>query len=410
MKISRRPVLHGGQPRWRVFWTQQRRGRKRFFRSRREAEDFLDELRREKAEMGAAWTALGELERVELITAYRRAKKAGYGLGAALDFYERAHAAPVAGELTVGALFDEFLEAKRQGNLRARSVAALKSTLDQFRAVHGDVLAKTIRPEHVAAFLQREDWQPRTRMGARANLSGAFGWATRREHINKNPVEGVDRPKFDALAVVLLSSAEAEALLRIAERDDPELLGALALACFAGLRPESEIGRLNRAAVERAVEVGTLEIVGGKVRSKRRREIPVRPNLQEWIRRWLVLGVEIQPPDFKRRLARVRALAGWGGARPWTPDTPRHSFASATRMLLGGVVSSRQCGHSEAVSDAHYNGKLTMAEAVAWFEIWPDATADYAGRAVARAAAMAENAGPSRMSALARRRWGQPAA
>lgn len=415
MKLSRRPVLHGGYLRWRVFWTSEGKSRKRFFRSKLEAEEFLDELRKERAAFGAVWSDLPALERVALVEALRRASRGGYSLAAACEHFERTHVARPPGdskEWTVAKLVAEVLAAKRAKNLRPRSLAALERSLGEFEGEHGATLIRKVTSADVAAFIARPGWSPRTQLGALVDISTMFNWAVRQGRLARNPAAGVERPLLDDRPVTLLTTAEGERLMRTAERLDPELIGLLALALFLGLRPESEIGRLSRAAVERALVVGELVVTRGKLRTRGNRAVPVRDNARAWLAAWLALGCEVKPRNIKRRWESVRNAAGWGPDNPWPADAARHTFASGVFMLEGGAVAARQAGHSEDMAVRHYRGRMTEAEARSWFEIRPDPAADYLATAKARAetAANKRRLSPEQMAELARRRWGQPGA
>lgn len=415
MKLSRRPVLHGGYLRWRVFWTSEGKSRKRFFRSKVEAEEFLDGLRKERAAFGAVWSDLPALERVALVEALRRAERGGYSLAAACEHFERTHVARPAGdgkEWTVAKLVAEVLAAKRAKNLRPRSLAALERSLDLFMQEHGLALARKITAADVAAFIARPGWSPRTQRGALIDVSTMFSWAVRQGRLARNPCDGVERPLVDDRPVTVLTPAEGERLMRTAERLDPELIGGLTLALFFGLRPESEVDRLSRAEVERALAVGELSVTRGKIRTRGQRAVPVRDNARAWLAKWLPLGCEVRPQNLKRRWEAVRNAAGWGPGNPWPADGARHTFASAVFLIEGGAVAARECGHSEDMAVRHYRGRMTEAEARSWFEIRPDPAADYLATAKARAetAANKRRLSPEQMAELARRRWGQPAA
>jgi len=415
MKLSRQPVIHGGHLRWRVYWTAEGRSRKRFFRSKIEAEEFLDGLRKERAAFGAVWSDLPALERVALVEALRRAERGGYSLADACQHYERTHAPKPAGDgkdWTVAQLVSEVMAAKRAKNLRPRSLAALERTLDLFQGEHGLALARKVTAAEVGLFIARPGWSPRTQRGALIDVSTAFSWAVRQGRLGRNPCAAVERPLVDDRPVTVLTPAEGERLMRTAERLDPELIGGLTLALFLGLRPESEIGRLSRADVERALAVGELSVTRGKIRTRGQRAVPVRANARAWLARWLALGCEVRPLNLKRRWEAVRNAACWGPDNPWPADGARHTFASAVFLIDGGAVAARECGHSEEMAVRHYRGRMTEGEARGWFEILPDPAADYLATAKARAtsAANKRRLSPEQMAELARRRWGQPPA
>ena len=83
-----------------------------------------------------------------------------------------------------------------------------------------------------------------------------------------NPVEKIDRARFDRPEIAILTPAQARSLLNAARARTPELVPYLAIAVFAGVRP-TELQRLSWADIN--CDLRYIHIGGGvsKVRNER---------------------------------------------------------------------------------------------------------------------------------------------
>jgi integrase len=255
-------------------------------------------------------------------------------------------------------------------------------------------LVGSVTPDAIAQHIQREDWSARRRHGVLIDLGTFFGWLVRMEWLTRSPVAKVPKPILEPTAPSVLTPDETERLLRAAEASDPELIGYLALALFAGLRPESELGRLTPQ------DIGPEHVtVTTGAKTRRRRLVRISGNLAAFLGRWSALSGKLVPVNFARRIRKVRKLAG---LESWPQDVMRHSFVSYHYALHGEADTVAQAGHSAEMLHEHYRGLVTAAQAAAYFAIMPRSE-PYSQRQTDRAPMTTERA-----RRLAGMRWSRP--
>jgi integrase len=178
-----------------------------------------------------------------------------------------------------------------------------------------------------------------------------------------------------------LTTVEVQALLANAEAD---FIPAIALACFAGLRPESEIQFLDWSAIdlkERTIDITKSKNIAGH------RFVRITVNLAAWLKLCHKKRGPVSPRGntYYSRLHRARELAvaslEEGGVpavnlRKWPQDCMRHSFASYhfARFKNAGL-SAEQLGHGGklGVFFRCYRNRVKASDAVAYWKILPAA-------------------------------------
>lgn len=184
-----------------------------------------------------------------------------------------------------------------------------------------------------------------------------------------------------------LTPAQAETLLRTAERHYPDAVIGFAIALFTGIR-QAEIERLKPEDFKAdGIEVP----VDTNRKSKRRRFIQMPEPLAAWLKAYPIKK-RVLPANWRRKEMTIRRLAGW---KVWTdlvqfseeeqkaaedlPEWPqnalRHTAASAA-LAIGKPIETLifEHGHSEGVKTlkAHYIGRMTKADAEAIQNIRPE--------------------------------------
>lgn len=370
MKIKK-TVKHGN-PRWRVAFVELGRERRRFFETRQAAEAFAADRETQQRDYGAVWLAATAAVRREATDAIVRARDGGYTLSEACQAFETSRA-KTASSVTLSTLQGLFVESKRAQGLRERSVVQLAHSVLTFVRGREEVAAASITPTDIAAHLDRPNWAGRTRESVLVNLATFFAWGVKMEHLHKNPCVTVPRPVIEVSAKCVHRADQIERILRTAERIDPEMMGYGAVGYLAGLRPESEMGRIKRGNIRADI----LRIEEWN-KTRRRRDVSICPALAAWLARWLPLGVELAPRGAAKRWTAIRRAAGFLDREQ---DVMRHTYVSAHYVLHGEVATAAQAGHSAQELHASYRELMTKAEAAAIFEVRPDPGVDY--RAVA---------------------------
>lgn len=223
-----------------------------------------------------------------------------------------------------------------------------------------------VSSDEIQEFLQKLVVTARTRNNYRAVIGGLFNHARKRSyvppdhpgvnHIAKIPIPPKEVEVFTVDEISLLLNGASE-----------ELLAALAIAAFAGVRTE-EIKRLQWDDVN--LTERHIVIRAANAKTKRRRLVPISDNLHAWLKplyeagskvvRYAVLGNQ-----FLKLAARVKLK--------WKRNGLRHSFVSYRLALLDNVHKvAREAGNSPRIIETNYEKCVTREEAKRYFAVYPN--------------------------------------
>ena len=177
----------------------------------------------------------------------------------------------------------------------------------------------------------------------------------------------------------ILSLEQVKTLLKTAVALYPDLVPVVALALFAGVRPESELWYLSPEHIDMAAK----EIDIHKSKSPASRRYPkILPVLKAWLKRFHPVAQEKTETIAKQGDAyysRFQKLTQAAKIIPWPQDTMRHTFAS---MHYQGFKSaedtSAEMGHFGGLKTflRHYKNRVRDADANAFWKLTPEVLLD----------------------------------
>ena len=185
-----------------------------------------------------------------------------------------------------------------------------------------------------------------------------------------NPISSIPAIKQKKKEVAIAPSREVLAVLTRAETEDPELVPWFAVAFFAGLRPESELGKLDWADInfdENWIRVG----FGNKTDTKR--FVDLESNLKEWLEPHRKERGRIQQTNHRKRKDKLVK-----NTITWARDVTRHTYGSnleAKARAEGKDAKSTvlaNMGHSTLQTfEQHYRNARTAKQAKEYWGIVP---------------------------------------
>lgn len=377
--VSLRKVTGHPRYKWRATFIEGARRRQRYFKTRRDAEDWAGERARESLDHGTA-AALSPAERSAVIETRERLQAVGIDLRAALDhaidYFERAKKSS-----DVETWIAEVIEARRRADRSDRHLRDLASKLGRFQKSFAGRSVATITRDEIAEWLHGLKLTGSSRNSYRRILVVAFNDAIESGYVAENPAAKVKQAKAIETEVGILTPRELAALLSAA---GDEILPAIAIGAFAGVRA-AELERMDWADVNLAQ--GFLRVRAAAAKSARNRLIPISPNLSDWLRPHARPGGKIWPPNGRKLHETARRGAGFGAParltaeelksgkvlRPWPDNALRHSFASyhlahhqdAAKLAL-------EMGHADTgIIFRHYRELVTPSEAAAYWAVEP---------------------------------------
>lgn len=359
---------------------------RRQFKHREEAESWADVTLTGCRKQGEDFFSLSDDERREVAVALPMLREHGISLDEAIRFAVK-HLRPEGRTKTVSDIVAELTASKKQrhlrGDLRERSYRDFRLRADRFSESFQDRVAAEVSGTEI------KEWLVSLGLGVRSNknylsvVGEVFKLATQRRYVAFSPLDeltDIDRKELcgrsdDAKEPGILTPSEAERLLTAAlTHPELEMLGAVTLALFCGLRTE-EIKRLDWDAVNLG-ESPAIVTIGSQVAKKRRIRHVEIPDIAA---QWLTLvpsreGAVSSNQHFNDHQKRFKKLLKLAGFKNWEANAMRHSFGSYHYALHGNALeTARLLGHksSDQVLFDHYRALATKSEAEAFFNILP---------------------------------------
>ena len=123
----------------------------------------------------------------------------------------------------------------------------------------------------------------------------------RNRYCRENVAEAVDKPRLEEKPPGILTAPQFAVLVKTRQRVEPSLLETIVLCLFAGVLPE-EACRLEWANIG----PDFLEIPGAKSKTRRRRLVPLTPQLRAWLDVARELGSELPARNVPSKFNRLR--------------------------------------------------------------------------------------------------------
>lgn len=133
---------------------------RKFFPSRKEAEDYVKECTAETRAFGVHFTTIPPEERASIAYQLQRLKALGWTLPAAVDFVEK-HGKPTQ-SLPLGTVADGFLAAKSAAGLRERYLRTLRASIHRFLLNRREKPGGDITPAEIQEYITGNGWVPAT--------------------------------------------------------------------------------------------------------------------------------------------------------------------------------------------------------------------------------------------------------
>ncbi|MCU0785323.1 MAG: hypothetical protein MUF81_14970 [Verrucomicrobia bacterium] len=349
--------------RWRVSYQVNARQRRKFFRTKEDADTFAADRREDVKQFGVPWATITPNQRAEIQIEVERLKRNGWTLRAAVDFTLEHGKAPPA--LPLKSIAEQCLRAKEAKGCRPRSLRKLRTTIDRFLVGRRDRPACEITSAEIHEFLTRNGWRPATAKSFLIDLRTLFSFGVRNKLCRDNPALFVELPRLEDKPPGILTPAQSGALIQRCRVAETTLLATLALCLFAGVRPEEA----HRLAWE---DVGPdfVEIKAHKAKTRRRRLVTITPQLRAWLDLARAVKSELPAANHAAKFNRVRRLAGL--FKDWPHDAMRHSFASYHMAKHRNEnTTAQEMGNSPTMIYHHYRELVRPADAEAFFNIMP---------------------------------------
>ena len=342
---------------------------RRFFETKAVADTFAQQQRTQRENFGNRSTLLtpGQLE--EAARAFERLKELGVSLNVVVSEYIQRHDAR-AQSVTFKVLWERFTATKAKKSTEHKT--ALKYTFTRFEDLHEKLACDISSGEIDRA---TAGMPASARNAFLRNLRAGFNFGMQQDPpwLAENPVRKLKFSETPPRTKECFTPAQCLALLNAAVEHDFELVPYFALALFAGIRPEKELGQLEWAKINLADRNITVEWQTAK--NNHTRQVDMERVLRAWLRFYIGRGGKttgaVTPTENLRK--RLRALRKAAGITRWIQDGPRKCYASywlARKPDYARLL--KNMGHTtQKMIDEHYNAAPTRKDALVFWKILP---------------------------------------
>lgn len=371
-----------GEPSWcvRVPALDGKRKR-RFFDSKQDAETFLQLKKAELSNFGTRGVNLSETDRGDYLAAVDRLRPFGLSVLEAVDMLLPTLKARDK-SCTTTALVAELLKAKASDGASPRYLKDLRTRLGIFAAEFPEDMVSAFTTARLDDWLRGLPHSPTTRNNYRRLLGVLFSFAVERGYAIANPITKASEAKVIGKKPGILTVEQA---IRLLGKAEPEILPAIALGLFAGLRPESECWRLDWSSID--FEDRLIDVAADKTKTAQSRFVKMSDNLVAWLLPYRQLSGPVCPTGDKYNymLQRSREAAR---ITSWPSDCLRHSFASYHYAHFQNAgATAQELGHTGLKTlFKHYRNRVKPQLAERYWNIFPVTEAETEDKVVSMAA------------------------
>ncbi len=336
---------------------------RKFFASRKEAQTYADAKNQQAAAQGVESVSFPTELRIEATACAEMLAPFERSLREAVTFYvallrQQEKSVPVAKAVA------ELIALKEGAKKSERYTHDLGLRLGRFCKSHGERAVASITSADLDAWLAGLAVAPGTRNTFRRDLRTLFAYCTKRDWCEKDPAKHTERAESVDTPPGILTPAQLADLLT-ASGDD--VLPIVAIGAFAGLR-SAEIEKLDWQEVDLAG--GHIEVTAAKSKTRKRRLVPIAPNLAKWLQPVAKVAGRVAPIGLRKRLDAAKARAGL--LKGWPQNALRHSYGTYRLAECADAARvSLEMGNSPAMVFAHYRELTTPAAANRYWEIAP---------------------------------------
>jgi integrase len=303
---------------------------------------------------------------------------------------------PKGGERSLNEVVSELTESKRvrfeRGDLRERSYRDFRHRARRFTEVFDEMPVKEVTSSQIKEWLLGLELSPRTTQNYLAVLSEILKFATQRKYLFESPVDeftDVDRKelcgnaRFKEPSILTVEDSE-RLLIAACEHPELELLGAVVLGLFCGIRTE-ELKRLDWSNVKDHEDNPIVTITSDIAKKRRIRNVDIPENANFWLslcpKRKGSVARNLHSNDYQKRFRRLLRVAGFGYVDEnaawrsnWDANAMRHSFGTYHYALHGNPLeTARLLGHkaSDQVLFDHYRALASREDGERFFATHP---------------------------------------
>ena len=345
------------------------KGERFFFATAIEADMKAETLRISRRNEGTEGASISSSLRADAVDAERELAAVGASIKDAVRYY-LAHAKPSGGRHTVHQTVTEFLDAKRNAGRKENYLSVQRYVLSNvFADEFGTRNIHEVTAPEIDAWMMRKPWAMRTRLNYFSDIRNLFGFAVRRGYRSTNPIDQIEKPSVTETSPGILTIDQASSLLNVCAQGEAEMLPAVAIGLFAGLRTE-ELDHLDWRHVD--LSESNIHVPPEVAKTREGRDVEIHPTLRAWLLPLARHKGKLAPAkSYDWRLSEKAKAAG---IIHWPKNGLRHSFASYHfGAFKNAPLTSAMLGHhsSTATFEKRYKKRVTPSDAAKYWTLAP---------------------------------------
>ena len=341
---------------------------RRYFKSKTEASGEIKRIKVRQENHGTAAKLLAPSDEEQAAAALKLLKEAGEGkqLVEIVQEYLQRKVDDEA-SVTLTHCWNEYVK-----GTKGRHKKNLERTLKRFESVQ-EKLVSQLTVADIEGCLEGASntyWNSMLRE-IRAVLN--FGMKGKNGWLTKNPADDVDKRDHELGEVEIYTLDQTKKIMEAGVRKHPEIVPALAMMLFAGIRPDQEDGEITKLDWGHVLHTDRhhkrIELPGSITKTGKQRSIKIRPALLSWIQ-WHEKKLEqVKPKQSKKVVLSGLVCAEKGNALrkkirevfeeahvERIQDGFRHTFASYLAPIDGLDAVETELGHlgGREILNRHY--------------------------------------------------------
>jgi site-specific recombinase XerD len=331
---------------------------RRYFKSKTEANQEIKRVKVRQENHGTAAKLLAPSDEEQAAAALKLLKQAGDGkqlVEIVQEYLQRKD--DDAASVTLNHCWNQYIK-----GTEGRHKKNLERTLKRFEPV-GEMLVSKLTAEDIEGCLEGASdtyWNAMLR-----EVKAVLNFAKLDKHgwLKKNPADEIDKRTHELGEVQIYTVDQVKALMAATVRIHPDLVPAMAVMAFAGIRPDPDDGEIigldwshilhNDRRHER------IELPRSITKTGKQRSVKIRPALLSWIR-WHIKKKRrksglVCPEKGEALRKKLRSIYEEAQVTR-IQDGLRHSFASYLAPIDGLNVVETELGHQggREVLNRHY--------------------------------------------------------
>jgi integrase/recombinase XerD len=360
---------------------------KRFFESQEKAKGQLQFLKARVSNHGIASKLLGPALEEQAAAAIALLTKAGMGdrqlVTIVADYIQREQAR--ARSVTLLECWNSYIQRALMEKKSDEHIRGMKATKKLCEPLHSRMLPDI---SHTDVLGLLEGFTKSTHNLKLRQLRAVFNYAMGggRDWLLANPANKVEFFQIKVGEPEIYTPKQVAEFFKICIAKDRDLIPALTLLFFCGVRPDHNSGEITKVTWEHILleeNDPRVELPAAITKTGRRRTIKLRAAPLAWIKWWISTNANPKGPlvaspgePFKKRLYTVLRSQKGPDKKPVKrlKDGTRKTFASYLARLETKDDAIKELGHTGSILlDRHYRSDVSTAEAERFWSILPPA-------------------------------------